>query len=184
MENRGLTVEQLARQKFRLRKALEAKIDAHRCTPATRAYNLLFFGTDTNSIEVSPKLCFSCDEDRYSPNWYYEGSFRFRKHYFRTIGELKSSGEEFECATFLDNRPEVKYWVRNLERRPDSSFWLQTASDRFYPDFVAMLTDGRILVCIRMCGRIPDKAIALTVVSKTRSDSLWCYQGGRSLSSW
>ncbi len=146
MENRGLTVEQLARQKFRLRKALEAKIDAHRCTPATRAYNLLFFGTDTNSIEVSPKLCFSCDEDRYSPNWYYEGSFRFRKHYFRTIGELKSSGEEFECATFLDNRPEVKYWVRNLERRPGSSFWLQTASDRFYPDFVAMLTDGRILV--------------------------------------
>ncbi len=146
MESRGLTVEQLARQKFRLRNAIEAKIDEHRRSQATRAYNFLLFGPDTSSIEVSPELCFSYDEDRYSPNWYYEGSFRFRKHYFRTVGELKSSGEEFECAVFLDNLPQVKYWVRNLERRPDSSFWLQTASDRFYPDFVVMLTDGRILV--------------------------------------
>jgi len=37
-------------------------------------------------------------------------------------------------------------WVRNLERRTDSSFWLQTSTDRFYPDFVAELQDGRILV--------------------------------------
>lgn len=146
MQSRGLTVEQLARQKFRLRNAIEAKIDEHRRSQATRAYTALLFGMDSGNIEVSPELCFSYTEERYSPNWYYEGSLRFRKHYFRTIGELKSSGEEFECAAFLDNRPEVKYWVRNLERRPDSSFWLQTASDRFYPDFVATLADRRILV--------------------------------------
>jgi type III restriction enzyme len=35
--------------------------------------------------------------------------------------------------------------MRNLERRKDTSFWLQTASDRFYPDFLALLEDGRIL---------------------------------------
>ena len=28
----------------------------------------------------------------------------------------------------------------------DTSFWLPTSSDRFYPDFVAQLQDGRILV--------------------------------------
>ena len=111
-----------------------------------KSYNTLLFGAHAGSIEVSPKLCFSYDKDRYSPNWYYEGNFRFHKHYFPVIGELKPDGEEFECAAFLDNMPEVKYWVRNLERRPDSSFWLQTASDRFYPDFVAMLNEGRILV--------------------------------------
>lgn len=62
------------------------------------------------------------------------------------IGELKSDGEEFECAVFLDELPGVKTWVRNLERRADSSFWLQTSTDKFYPDFVALLMDGRILV--------------------------------------
>jgi type III restriction enzyme len=126
--------------------AIKAKINEHRRSQATRAYTALLFGMDSGNIEVSSELCFSYTEERYSPNWYYEGGLRFRKHYFHTVGELKSFGEEFECAGFLDNRPEVKYWVRNLERRPDSSFWLQTASDRFYADFVATLADGRILV--------------------------------------
>ena len=36
--------------------------------------------------------------------------------------------------------------VRNLERQPEASFWLPTSTDRFYPDFVAELTDGRVLV--------------------------------------
>ncbi len=40
----------------------------------------------------------------------------------------------------------MKHWVRNLERQPETSFWLPTSTDRFYPDFVAELTDGRILV--------------------------------------
>lgn len=42
--------------------------------------------------------------------------------------------------------PQVRHWVRNLERQPDVSFWLPTSTDRFYPDFVAELTDGRLLV--------------------------------------
>jgi len=39
----------------------------------------------------------------------------------------------------------VKFWVRNLVRS-DFAFWLSTSSDRFYPDFVAQLKDGRFLV--------------------------------------
>lgn len=39
----------------------------------------------------------------------------------------------------------MKQWVRNIERQPQCSFWLPTASDYFYPDFVAELTDGRVL---------------------------------------
>ncbi len=38
------------------------------------------------------------------------------------------------------------YWVRNLERQEEFSFWLQTASDKFYPDFVCKLTGDRFLV--------------------------------------
>jgi type III restriction enzyme len=43
---------------------------------------------------------------------------------------------------------EVKFWVRNLSGpgRETTSFWLQTATDKFYPDFVCLLADGRILV--------------------------------------
>ena len=65
---------------------------------------------------------------------------------FPVIGELKSDGEEFDCAVYLDEHDAVVRWVRNLERRPDGSFWLQTSTDKFYPDFIAELTDGRILV--------------------------------------
>jgi type III restriction enzyme len=55
-------------------------------------------------------------------------------------------GEEFECARFIDTLDEVEFWVRNLERRHSSSFWLQTSTDKFYPDFVCKLKDGRYLV--------------------------------------
>ena len=39
----------------------------------------------------------------------------------------------------------MKYWIRNVARHPNS-FWLPTATDKFYPDFVALLKDGRLLV--------------------------------------
>ena len=42
-------------------------------------------------------------------------------------------------------QPHPGWWPR--ERfGPESAFWLQTSSDKFYPDFVAMLDDGRILI--------------------------------------
>lgn len=146
MENRGITVEQLARKKFRLRNAVEAKIESHCQSQARGEYNRLLFGTGVSNIDVSADLCFEFQEDRYPANWYYEGSYVFRHRYFRQVGELGADGEEFECARFLDYLPEVAYRVRNLERRLESSFWLQTSTDRFYPDFVALLNDGRILV--------------------------------------
>jgi len=36
--------------------------------------------------------------------------------------------------------------VRNIERQEKSSFWLPTSTDYFYPDIVAELHDGRLLV--------------------------------------
>jgi type III restriction enzyme len=61
------------------------------------------------------------------------------------VGDLKSGGEEYECAVFLDQLPEVRFWVRNPERG-SQAFSLQTSSDKFYPDFVCLLKDGRHLV--------------------------------------
>jgi type III restriction enzyme len=146
IESRSLTIEQLAGQKFRLRTALAEKIDQHRRAAAVQAFQRVLFSAEADTIEVGPEVCFDYSEDRYSPNWYYEGAYKFRKHFFPLVGELKGDGEEYECAVFLDQLDAVKYWVRNLERRPGSSFWLQTSTDKFYPDFVALLVDGRILV--------------------------------------
>ncbi|MBI4766838.1 MAG: hypothetical protein HY787_19950 [Deltaproteobacteria bacterium] len=115
IEQRGLTVEQLAREKFRLRNAIETKIQNYRLSQNRKAYQQCLFGSDSEKIEVNPEFSFSFLEEKYAPNWYYEGSFKFRKHYFRTIGELKTEGEEQECAIFLDGLSQVKYWVRNTE---------------------------------------------------------------------
>jgi type III restriction enzyme len=149
LQNRGLALPQLGREKFRLRQAIEVKISQYRRSAATRTYQALLFGPEAAAIEVSPAepdVCFGYDQDTYCPNWYYEGAYRFQKHYFPQVGELRVEGEEFECAQLLDQLPQVRHWVRNLERKPNASFWLQTSTDRFYPDFVAKLDDGRILV--------------------------------------
>lgn len=146
METRGVSVEQLARHKFPLRDAIEAKIAEHRKAQARLAYQELLFGAGANRIVVSAELAHVFDLENYAPNRYYEGPYRWQRHFFPTVGELGSEGEEFTCAQFIDSLPAVKRWARNVERRPESSFWLQTATDRFYPDFVAELNDGRILV--------------------------------------
>ena len=54
-------------------------------------------------------------------------------------------GEEFQCAQVIDSLPGLKHWVRNVARHP-RSFCLPTASDKFYPDFVTEMEDGRLLV--------------------------------------
>lgn len=60
------------------------------------------------------------------------------------MGELKNTGEEHDCAIFIDQHELVETWVRNIANRPNNSFWLQTSTDRFYPDFVGALNDGRV----------------------------------------
>lgn len=78
----------------------------------------------------------------------FNGRWEFSKHFYGPPGELDDDvrAEETACAIEIDRMPEVKFWVRNLERRPDTSFWLPTSTDRFYPDFVLQLVDGRIAV--------------------------------------
>jgi len=75
----------------------------------------------------------------------YDGRKELKHHYYPLIGKM--NGEEADCAAEIDRLyPKVKYWVRNLERQLPYSFSLPTSSDWFYPDFVAQLDDGRILV--------------------------------------
>lgn len=144
MEGTGGSIEQLAREKYRLRKAVETKIAQHRANQRRAAFQQVLFGSDT-AIEVTPDVALVIgDLTPYAPNWLYEGAYQFRKHVFPQVGELPASGEEHDCAVLLDQHELVVTWVRNISNRPGGSFWLQTATDRFYPDFVGRLTDGRV----------------------------------------
>jgi type III restriction enzyme len=90
-------------------------------------------------------LCFTFDPVRYPYNRPYQGRYIFQKHYYPVVGDLRAEGEEFECARYIDTMDEVEFWVRNPERSR-KGFSLQTSTDRFYPDFVCKLRDGRFLV--------------------------------------
>lgn len=143
---RGFTLDQLVADKYHFRDAVAAKIQAHRQEARKQAYNLFLLPESQTPLEVHPEICFTYPRDAYPYNTLYRGAYPFKKHYYTQVGDLEDHGEEFNCAVFLDNLPEVKVWVRNLERRPNHSFWLQTSTDRFYPDFVCLLNDGRYLV--------------------------------------
>lgn len=142
---RGLAFNDLLRFKFQLAKAVQQKIASYRRQAFAANYQTLLFGTAAH-VTTSFSDGFAFDNRSYPASWFYVGALQFKKHFFGGVGELKAGGEEFECATLLDTAPQVKYWIRNLAQRPDTSFWLQTSTDRFYPDFVAMLEDGRVFV--------------------------------------
>jgi len=145
IENRDLDLNTLVRRRFKLRDALEIKINLHRDEQSKKCFQRMLFTERRNDFVVSADNILNLDENLYAPSWYYEGPFQFSKSYFSKIGELKNEGEEFECACFIDSLSEVKYWVRNLTKG-HRSFWLPTSTDKFYPDFIIMLKDGRILV--------------------------------------
>ena len=146
IQERSIPIEVLIQNKYALKDAAEAKIDSYRQKTHRGAYENLLLPDCETPVVVSPDHCFSFDEHRYPYNTRYTGAYQFQKHYYRDVGDLKSKGEEFQCAQFIDTLPQIKYWVRNLERKPLHSFWLQTSTDKFYPDFVCLLTDGRYLV--------------------------------------
>ncbi len=143
MESRGLALDQLARDKFRLADALWLRIDGVMREHKARGYQRMLLRPNRGAFEVSPEVCLTMDEASYAPNRFYEVPQRFRKHLFGVVGDM--NGEEAECAAHIDQMPEVDVWLRNLDRG-DKSFSLQTSTDKFHPDFIAWLKNGRTAV--------------------------------------
>lgn len=153
---RGFALNDLLRFKFQLAKAVQQKIAAYRQQAFAADYQTFLFGSEAQ-VTTSFADGFAFDNRPYPASWLYSGALQFKKHFFGSIGEMKASGEEFDCAKLLDAAPQVKFWIRNLSQRPDTSFWLQTSTDRFYPDFVATLQDGRLFV-IEYKGELENPA--------------------------
>ncbi len=135
----------LARMRFVLAKRIDAQIsDMREAAAKTQFKQLVLDGgwkvePDWKHPHIFEMGCYPASAgNRYSGRW------EFQKHYYSVIADLKDKGEEFECARLIDHHPQVKQWVRNLDREP--GFWLPVARGRFFPDFVLELADGRIAV--------------------------------------
>jgi type III restriction enzyme len=140
---RGLALNDLLRFKYQLAKAVQQKIAAYRQQAYAQSYQTFLLAPEAQ-VATSFADGFAFDNRPYPAAWFYSGAYQFKKHFFGSVGELDNKGEEFECAKQLDTLPSLKFWIRNLSTRPQTSFWLPTSTDRFYPDFVALLDDGRI----------------------------------------
>lgn len=180
MAREGMNLEALARAKFRLLDALVKVIGEHRDVREQTAFDQALFPQSGLELETSAdeKLIFS--ESRYSYNQPYRGSVEFKKHFARIIGDLEPKGDEHDCAVYIDRLPEVETWVRNTSQK-QNSFWLQSSPNKFYPDFVAALNDGRVLV-VEYKG---DRADLPEEQNKKKVGELWADRsGGACLFAW
>jgi len=151
LRRNGFTLARANLQKFVLRNLLEGRIRDLRRQAVDGAFQQALFGDDAVSrVAVSDQYSFEFHSRAYAPSRDYDGrtsaygNFDFRKHYYGRIGDFDSK-EEFECACWLDIQAQqgrIQFWVRNLVRREGSSFFLQKADGRFYPDFLCQLPGG------------------------------------------
>jgi len=147
--DRGLPLAQLMRCKFVLARKLEDKIKGFRQAERNKVYQLNLFNAQEKP-EISFDNGFKFADGMFADVPKHKGGkYSFGKHF---IGQEevpafdgKPGGEEEQCAFMLDTLPGLKHWTRNVARHRNA-FWLPTATDRFYPDFVAMMEDGRLLV--------------------------------------
>lgn len=142
VRERGVPFAELVAARFRLRDALASKIAKHRDAAYESAFQDLLLPEAATPVEVSPEVCFRFPFGEYPANTLYRGRYTFAKHYYETPGAMNP--EEAACAAILDALKSVRHWVRNLERA-DAAFWLQLPTGKFFPDFVALLEDGRVL---------------------------------------
>jgi type III restriction enzyme len=145
LRREGFTLARANLQKFVTRNLLEARIRDLRRQAVGKAFQQALFGDDAASrVAVTDQYAFEFHVQAYSPSRDYDGRFGhfdFRKHFYGRVGDFDSK-EEFECACWLDIQAQqgrIQFWVRNLVRREGSSFFLQKADGRFYPDFLCRL---------------------------------------------
>ena len=177
-EARGIQLSALMIAKYALANKVEAKIKKARSKARDQAFQASMFERDSR-VMLDFNNGFEFFDDMYDGELMQQGRLKFQKHY---LGAYKvpvidggEKGEEFQCAVALDNLPQIKYWLRNVSRNKNS-FWLPTSTDKFYPDFVAMLDDDRILV-VEYKGALT--AQTQDTKEKTLIGELWEKQSAR-----
>lgn len=155
---RGMHIAALMRCKFILARKVREKLAAIRQQERDGVYQRYLFSPEAK-VEVSFDEAFAFKDGMYWDQRRYRGRWKPRKHFLGPdhvpAFDGAENGEEFQCAQAIDSLPGLKFWIRNVARHPNS-FWLPTATDKFYPDFVAQLEDGRLLVVEYKGAHIAD----------------------------
>tara|TARA_R110001592_G_scaffold363233_2_gene681943 strand:+ start:319 stop:2973 length:2655 start_codon:yes stop_codon:yes gene_type:complete len=145
---RDIPLSQLMRCKFILARKLNDKIRSFRQKERDKVYQTSLFGPAAR-VEVSFDEGIRFFDEMYFDVPKYHGKYKFKRHFMGQdevpAFDGKDGGEEVNCALALDALPSLKYWTRNVSRHRNS-FSLPTSTDKFYPDFVAVMDDGRLLV--------------------------------------
>lgn len=145
IDDRKITAETLTAHRHRLAKAVAEKIRTLRKEARRVAMEELLFKDASSAVFVSAAATHRFEPSKYPYTFRYSG-LALPNHYYEVIGDLKNEGEEYDCARAIAHLDGVEFWVRNLEGEPESSFWIQTSTDKFYPDFVCRLKNGKFLV--------------------------------------
>jgi len=155
---RGMHIAALMRCKFILARKVREKLAAIRQQERDGVYQRYLFAPEAK-VEVSFDQAFAFKDGMYWDQRRYRGRWKPRKHFLGPdhvpAFDGAENGEEFQCAQAIDSLPGLKFWIRNVARHPNS-FWLPTATDKFYPDFVAQLEGGRLLVVEYKGAHIAD----------------------------
>lgn len=167
LEKRGITLEQMTAHRYRLYKAVAARVAELEVANRAKTLETLLFSEASGAVFVSMANAFTFDPERYPVGDRYRG-LEIPRHYYREIGQM--NGEEADCARVIGQDERVEFWVRNLEREPKLSFWIQTSTDKFYPDFVVRLKSGKTLV-VEYKGL--DRATSDDTREKERLGKLW-----------
>ncbi len=169
VDERKFTPERLTAHRHRLARAVAEKLRILRREARRVAQEELLFTDASGAVFVSAAATHRFHPSKYPYTFRYTG-LELPRHYYEVIGDLKNSGEEYECARVIAQLSEVEFWVRNLDTEPESSFWIQTSSDKFYPDFVCRLRNGKTLA-IEYKGL--DRATNDDTKEKERLGELW-----------
>ena len=157
---RGMHIAALMRCKFILARKVRERIATIRRRERDSVYQRYLFAPDAR-VEVSFDRVFEFRDGMYRDQRRYRGRWNPRRHFLGPdqvpAFDGTEDGEEAQCAQAIDSLPGVRFWIRNVARHP-ASFWLPTATDRFYPDFVARLDDGRLLVIEYKGAHIAESA--------------------------
>lgn len=177
---RAIDLGILVRKRHALADAVIPRIRDHGVDQVQRVSELLFRDMAVAKVETSYELPFTLAEQTYAPSSEYRGGQAFERHAFEKIAHMND--EEALCAKQLEACPNVKRWVRNLDREPAGGFHLPLSPGRFFPDFVAELVDGRIAVIEYKGGHLANDPHELL---KKSVGELWAkLSGGQAVFAW
>lgn len=148
VDARRMHIAALMRCKFILARKVRDRIATARRRERAAVYQRHLLAPDAKT-EVSFDDSFVFEDGMYPDQRRYRGSWKPKRHFLGPdrvpAFDGKDDGEEFQCAQAIDSVLDVRFWIRNVAKHP-ASFWLPTARGKFYPDFVALLEDGRLMV--------------------------------------